>query len=105
MNECKAGIVFLMRLDYKDLPLLEAVAIRAKFPDREIEFIRVDPQDYLIHMQLCRAFQPLFVRLPRERQIPSLAMEEGYPHGIVTPQGEVLKLKDLPPPVFEPFEP
>ena len=95
--------IFVLR---KALSPEEEVMIRSKLPGKEIEFQVVHSQDYLEHAETCRVLNPEegdFVILPKDRPIPSLAIEQGVPHVALTKDGlmELLPLK----PEFKPFVP
>lgn len=95
--------VFLLR---SELSPEEEAMIRKNFPGKEIEFRVVQSRDYLEHAKTCEELNHKegdFVVLPKDRPIPSLAMEQGIPHVIITQNGlmELLPLE----PKFKPFEP
>lgn len=96
-------LVTVLRRDESDLTVDEIAAVRAMFPDKEVVFRRTDPQDYQEHAAQCEELQPAAVLLPRERPIPSLAMEKGFQHIAFTPNG-LMELKSLNP-TFRPFVP
>ncbi len=100
MNMCHARII-LLRRNPDSLTPEEIAMLKATFPGRELSFFRTDPQDYKEHLLNCEAIQPEVVILPLERPIPSLAMEQGYAHVVITPNGlsELLPLQ----PQFKPF--
>ena len=95
--------VVLLRRDPEDLTSEEFAIIRGSFPGRELRFSRRDPRDYREHDRQCQEFMynPVVI-LPFERPIPSLAMEHGVPHVVVTPQG-LMELLPLVP-QFRPFQ-
>lgn len=96
-------LVILLRRDASSLTPEEIALIREKFPGREIDFRRTDPRDYREHAAQCDELKPEMVLLPLERPIPSLAMEKGFQHVAITPNGlmELLPLE----PKFRLFEP
>lgn len=96
------SLILLLRRDVADLTAEEKTAIQECYPDG-VEYRRIDPANYLEHDEICKTFHPVAVLLPRERPIPSLAMEHGYRHITYTPQG-LLELLPLQP-KFEPFRP
>ena len=89
-------VVILLRRDSDSLAPEEISAIRAKFPGRTVMFRRTDPQDYQEHAIDCQRLNPGAVILPRERPIPSLAMELGYAH-VAFVDGEYRELLPLVP--------
>lgn len=74
------------------------------FPGDEIVFRRTDPRDYKEHAAQCDELKPAFVLLPLERPIPSVAMEKGFQHVVIDPQGDLIELEPLAP-KFKPFIP
>lgn len=96
-------LVTILRRDESDLTMGEIATVRAKFPDREVVFRRTDPRDFKEHAAQCEEFQPTAVLLPRERPIPSLAMEKGFQHIAFTPNG-LMELESINP-TFRPFVP
>jgi hypothetical protein len=96
-------LVVLLRRDEDTLSTSERSAIEQAFTGKQVRFQRTDPRDYKEHAEQCRELQPAAVVLPLERPIPSVAMEEGFQHIVVTPAGlqELLPLKAE----FKPFEP
>lgn len=95
-------VVILIRHDENSLSAEEKSAIE-KALGTIPKFVRTDPADYLEHDQQCQELNPAIVLLPKEKPLPSAAMERGVPHVIVTPEG----LQVLTPlkPVFLPFTP
>src|SRR5262245_4649652 len=68
----------------------EQAAIAGAHPGEEIRYFRRDPADYMQHHANCTAtLNPDvdLVLLPRERSVPSLAMERGFRHVTLTPDG------------------
>jgi hypothetical protein len=96
-------LITILRRDESELLPYVVDAIRAKFPDKEVVFKRTDPEDHLKHAEQCDELVPAAIYLP-EKPIPSLAMEKGFQHIIVTCEGEVMELEPLQP-KFKPFEP
>ena len=98
-------LVTILRRDLADLDPAEREGILAAFPDHEIEFRRTDPRDFREHFAQCEQLKPAAVILPRERPIPSLAMEHGYRHIAFIPcEGQVRELEPMNP-SFKPFIP
>lgn len=96
-------LVLLLRRDENTLSREEHSAFEQAFPGKEITFHRTDPIDFVEHALICDELRPVAVLLPRERPIPSRAMEHGFQHVTVTPAG----LQELLPlvPQFKPFVP
>lgn len=100
-------LVLLMRRDENELPPEEIAVIQASFPGREVVFERTDSRDYLEHAKLCDqrkqlGYAQVIGYLPKERPVPSLAMERGVPHVLVI-NGKLQELLPLKPD-FKPFE-
>ena len=89
-------LVLILRRDPEELTANEKKSIEEKFPEG-VEYQRVDPADFLEHDRLCRELNPVAVLLPRERPIPTLAIEHGFSHVIVDPEGVVMELQPLYP--------
>ena len=81
----------------------EIAQLQEKFPGKEFEYRSSHPRDYRDHAETCRQLKPDLVILPKDRPIPSVAMEEGFVHVAFTPKGvqQLLPLR----PEFKPFEP
>lgn len=97
------ALIAVMRRELAELTEDELGMIREKFPGRELRFLRIDPEDYKEHADICRERKPAMVLLPRERPIPSLAMEEGFQHCAFTRDG-LMELEPMQP-SFRPFRP
>jgi hypothetical protein len=88
--------VLLLRRNPEDLSELETSALKAQFgPD--VNFVRTDPTDYKEHLEDCQNIRPAAVLLPKEKPIPSDAMEAGFPHIVVFPDGKLAQLEPLIP--------
>lgn len=87
----------------KALTSEEFAIIQAAFPGEKLDLVPTSPLDYLDHAENCRIEKPDVVVLPKDRPVPSLAMQEGFAHVVITPDG----LKELLPlvPEFKPFKP
>jgi AmiR/NasT family two-component response regulator len=83
----KNVLIGLLRQDQEDLTPAETAAIEEKFPDCEIVYVRADPKDCVQHKEWCDEHKPDVVVLPKERPIPSMAMEAGFKHIVLTPVG------------------
>lgn len=94
--------VLILRRDENELTIPERAALTAAFPGHEVEFVTTNPRDYEEHAADCERLKPHVVLLPRERPIPSLAMERGVAHVTVGPDGYLVKLLPLVP-QFQPF--
>ena len=95
--------VLLLRRDESDLSEGERTAFQAKWPGEELKFVRTDPKDFKEHAEDCTRIQPDAVVLPVERPIPYLAMQAGFKHVTLGPDGtKLLELKKMDV-VFEPF--
>lgn len=75
---------------------------------REIPYVAFDifgsnPADYREHAANCERLRPDLVVLPTEKTVPSLAMERGFAHVAISPEG-VQKLVRVVP-EFVPFTP
>ena len=90
----------------RELDPQEVVALQEKFPGKELELLTIHPEDFRQHAAICEGYKDLkpIVFLPRERPIPSLAMERGVPHVALLPNGQLSELLPLVP-QFKPFEP
>lgn len=97
-------MVIILRRDESDLSTVERQAIVTAFPHKEVIFRRMDPRDCYEHARLCEQLGSTHVILPRERPIPSVAMEQGVHHLTVFSDGRVMELKPFVP-TFKPFEP
>lgn len=95
--------VILLRREPDELTDEEKAAFKAAFPDTDLNFVRTDPENYIMHAKMCRDLNPVAVLLPREKPIPSQAMEEGFQH-IVIANDELQELLPVVP-QFKPFEP
>jgi len=95
-------LVLLLRRDPDNLTTEERIAFERAFPGRSVEYRRVDSRDYLEHANLCGRLRPAVVLLPRDRPIPSLAMERGFPHVTITSDGKLIELQPLEP-QFKPY--
>lgn len=95
-------LVLVMRRDPDELTSQEHAAIRRCFPGCSFVFRREDPADYQEHAELCEKHKPDVVMLPKDRPVPSLAMERGFAHCVVSESGEVMKLLPITP-QFVPF--
>ena len=95
-------LVLVLRRDYTSFSPEELERLCETFPDQEIHISRVDPVDYIEHAQLCDELEPAVVFLPRERPIPSLAMEHGFSHVTFGPDGSLVELQPMNP-SFKPF--
>lgn len=82
--------------------LNEIAAIQRKFPGKQLVFKTINPADYKEHAAICEEMKPDVVLLPKDRPIPSLAMEKGFPH-VALFNGDVMELLPLMP-QFKPFE-
>jgi len=82
----------------------ERTAFEKKFPGRSLRFECVNSRDHLEHAAICTERNPVAVLLPKDRPIPSTAMEHGFAHVTIAPDGEVLELLPLIP-HFKPFQP
>jgi len=98
----KNKLVLMMRRSPEDLNAGQDAAIRDLFLGCQVTFERIDPVDYLEHAAICRKLKPDMVLLPREQPVPSLAMEEGFTHCVVSPDGTVMRLLPITP-QFVPF--
>ena len=99
MNRIK---VLILRRAESELTVGERAALTAAFPDQKFEFVTTNPRDYEEHAVDCARLEPRVVLLPRERPLPSLAMEHGFVHVTVGPDGYLHKLLPLIP-KFEHF--
>ena len=104
MSERKTIRVLLMRRDQQSLTFEELRVLEESFPDCDLNFQRSDARDYLEHEKICEEFKPDLVLLPREKPIPSTAMQKGFRHVTFTPDGKLLELKAINP-VLVPFQP
>jgi len=82
--------ILLLRRMKEDLNPAELSALEAKWPDEELKFVRTDPRDFKEHADDCTRIQPDVVILPVERPIPSLAMQAGFRHVTMSPDGTTL---------------
>jgi len=82
---------------------LEEALVHKMFPNQPVEFISLHPSDHLEHAQLCDDRQVDLVFLPKDRPIPSTAMERGIPHVCVVGSSiiELMPMKFE----FKPFRP
>ena len=96
--------VIIMRRDEDELLIEEKDNLgKALGVDpEEISFVRSDARDFQEHDEHCEVIRPVVVLLPRERPIPSLAMEHGHRHITFGPDGKLYELKAINP-VLEPF--
>lgn len=85
-------IVILLRRDPNTVGPDLRQAFEAKVGGK-VEFIRTDPVDYVEHLGDCQRLHPVAILLPTEKPITSAAMEQGFPHVIVTPRCELLELE------------
>ncbi len=99
----KEVIVGILRRDLSDLTDAEKEVVSKAFPDSQLVWTRMDSKDYLEHATACAEVQPTIVILPKDRPIPAKAMEEGFPHVVISPNG-LLELEPLQP-TFKPFQP
>lgn len=97
-------VVGLLRGDKEDLDPKEVRAVEETFSGRDIIWKRMDSRDYLKHDQLCAEIGTRLVLLPKDRPIPSKAMERGVAHVIVSPDGKLMELLPLRP-EFKQYEP
>src|SRR5438105_1246839 len=88
----------------RQLDEAEAKALHEAYPGKELEFRTIHPQDYREHDAICQELNPAVVLLPKDRPIPSLAMEWGVPHVALLPNGQLSELLPLIP-QFKPFVP
>jgi hypothetical protein len=88
----------------RELDEVEVTALRQKYPGKELEFKTIHPSDYREHATICEQMKPDVVLLPKDRPIPSLAMERGVPHVALLPNGELSELLPFVP-QFKPFVP
>ena len=95
-------LILLLRQDPEQLSPTEKECIALLYPEG-VEYRRIDLADYLDHNRICQELHPVAVILPKEKPIPSLAMENGYRHITFSAQGpiELLPLR----PEFKPFIP
>ena len=96
-------VVLIMRSELLDLDPKEIAELEKTFSGKEFEFHSSYPHDYRDHAENCRKLNPDVVILPKDRPIPSLAMEEGFIHVAFTELG-ILELEPLTP-KFKPFVP
>lgn len=86
----------LLRSDSKNYSKEEITILHNVFADGgEVGFIRTDPADFEEHSRQCKELSPVGVTLPRERPIPSKAMEEGVPHYTFGPNGKLYRVKKI----------
>jgi hypothetical protein len=90
-------LVTILRRNEEELTTEEREALVAAFPGKEVIFRRTDPRDFMEHAKECRELKPAAVILPRERPIPSLAMEEGFAHVTYLPNQGLVELEPLVP--------
>jgi hypothetical protein len=91
-----APIVILLRRDPKTLTQAEMQAFQAKFGPT-LSFVRTDPVDYREHLEHCQVHRVAAVLLPTEKPIPAAAMDAGFVHVVVMPDGTLAKLEPLIP--------
>jgi hypothetical protein len=85
----------------QDLSDSQRALLTRQFPEG-IEFRRIDSTNYLEHDELCKKLDPAAVILPKDRPIPVLAIEHGYPH-LVFSSTELMELVRLQP-ELKPFQ-
>ena len=86
--------VLLMRRD--ELEEAERKALSIHFPDREIRLASSASADYVQHAAACEEYQPLLTFLPKDRPVPSLAMQRGFIH-VALVDGKLMRLVALVP--------
>ncbi len=96
-------LINVLRRSKAQLDSEELRVITAAFDNQPLEFVRRDPADYIIHDQECQATKPVVVILPKDRPIPTLAMEHGFVHCAVI-NGKLMRLVKLEP-VWEEYVP
>jgi len=104
----KTVVVLVLRRGPEDLSPEEKSVLESTFPGKQCKYVQMDPVDYLEHAADCRTIRDqgwaaVICYLPKERPIPSLAMEEGTAHVLVIDA----KLQELLPlvPQFKVYTP
>ncbi len=96
-------IVGVMRRTKDDLLPHEVAAVENAFPGRNICWVRIDSCDHIEHDNNCAKINTYLVVLPKDKPIPSTAMERGVVH-VDLSTGKIRKLNPLKP-EFEDYVP
>lgn len=86
--------VILLRRNPEELTTVEKTILHDRY-GADLEFVRTDPPDYRQHLADCQRLSPVAVFLPLDKPIPSAAMDAGFPHITVFPDGSLQRLVDL----------
>ena len=97
-------IIGVLRRSADDMSPEEHEAYAYAFSGREVVFVRMDSQDCYDHDRACQALGAEVVVLPKDRPIPSIAMDRGIQHITFVPGQGIVELEPLRP-TFKPFVP